>query len=88
MPEQQLDEAYKSIEGVKALDSDPRHHLARLRQRPVAQVNAHLRTEAEETRYQVVGLENTVQMHLSHSDNAMRYSFNEMCCQNTAHTYW
>jgi len=65
MPEQQLYEPNKRVEGVEALYSDTGHHLAGLRQRPVAQIDAHLGTEAEETCYQVVSLEDTLKMHLS-----------------------
>lgn len=43
VPEQQLNEAHECVERVKALHSDTCHDLARLRQRPVAQVNTHLR---------------------------------------------
>jgi len=60
VPEQQLHESYKCIECVEALNPDTSHHLARLRQRSVAQVHAHLSTQAEESCYQVVRLENAL----------------------------
>ena len=68
MPEQQLNQTYEGVEGVETLYADTSHHLARLRQCSVAQVNTHLRTQTEETRYQVVGLQDALQMHLSHND--------------------
>jgi len=69
MPQQQLNEAHERVEGVEALYSDARHHLAGLGQRTVTQVDTHLRTQAEEARYQVVGLEDALQMHLSHQSH-------------------
>ena len=68
MPEQQLNETYKCVESVEALHSDACHDLARLGQRSVAQIHTHLGTQTEETCYQVVGLEDTLKMHLSHND--------------------
>jgi len=65
MPEQQLNQTHKSIERVEALHSNACHHLARLRQRSVAQVDTHFRAQAEKARYQVVRLEDAVEMHLS-----------------------
>ena len=67
MPKQQLNESYKCVESVKALDSDTGHHLAGLRQCSIAQVNTHLGTETEEACYQVVGLQNALEMHLSNN---------------------
>ena len=60
MSEQQLNQSHEGVEGVEALDADTRHHLARLRQSPVTQVDTHLRAQTEETRYQVVSLEDTL----------------------------
>ena len=68
MPEQQLNEPNECVEGVEALYSNAGHHLAGLGQRPVAQIHAHLGTEAEETCYQVIGLEDTLKMHLLQND--------------------
>ena len=75
MPKQQLNETHKCIEGMEALDSDACHHLAGLGQCSVAQINT-LGTQTEETCYQVVGLEDTMKMHLSHNDVIV-------CCKST-----
>jgi len=69
MPQQQLNEAHECVEGVEALYSDACHHLAGLGQRAVTQVDTHLRTQAEEACYQVIGLEDALQMHLSHQSH-------------------
>jgi len=68
MPEKQLNETYKCIEGVEALDPDARHHLAGFGQCSVAEIDTHLSTKTEETCYQVISLKDTVQMHLLHKD--------------------
>jgi len=67
MPEQQLNETDKCIKGMEALDSDSRHHLARLGQRSVAQIDTHLSAETEETCYEVISLEDALKMHLSYN---------------------
>jgi len=90
MPEQQLNETHKCIEGVEALDSDARHHLAWLGQCSVAQIDTHLSTQTEETCYQVISFEDTMKMHLSYNDITVSgttpCSFNEKACQNARNT--
>jgi len=60
MPQQQLNQSNERVERVKALHADARHHLARLRQRSIAQINTHLGTQPEEPCDEVVRLEDTL----------------------------
>ena len=58
MPQKKLNETHECIQRMETLCSDPRHHGIRIfRQRSVAQVDAHLRTEAEKSCDQIISFQ-------------------------------
>ena len=58
--EKEGDESYKCVQCVKTLDPYSCCIMSRLRERPIAEVNAHLRAQTKKSRYQVIGLENSL----------------------------
>ena len=61
---QQGDEPDERVQGVETLGADQRGAVVGLGQRAVAQIHAHLRTQAEEARDEVVRLQDALLVHL------------------------
>lgn len=73
--DEQPDEAHERVERVEAFGADQRRAVRLLPERAVTQVDAHLRTEAEEARDEVVRLQDSLLVHLRTRDSPSTTTF-------------
>ena len=73
MLDEQRDEAHERVERVEAVGADQRQAVAGVGERAVTQVDAHLGAEPEETRDQVVRLQDALAVHLRDAERHRFY---------------